>query len=254
MRNYLTFGTIDTRDYGVYISGNKRHRIPQRPYEIAQAPGHLGDLVVGGDYLRNEDILYPAFMAPVNGTYGNYATYEEAISAFRNALLSTNGYATLTDTYDTTHYRKAVFTGPVDIGTNEKLDAGNFEIFFSVKPQRYIVGGDTPVTIAADTGELIATYGRRSAPIIEVTGTGSFFFNAGQFGGARILRNASTIIIDSERKTTYYSDFAPGASNYVQLEDYAYPYINKPFGMVYPQFSAVANGCSLSIVFNWYEL
>lgn len=254
MRNYIVFGTIDTRDYGVYISGNKRNTIPQRPYEIAQIPGRMGDLITGGDYLANETLTYPAFFAPVGGTYGNYATYEEAVSAFRNALLSTNGYAKLTDTYDTTHYRKAVFTGPVAIDTNDKLDAGSFELVFSAKPQRYIVGGDTAVTVAANTSQIIATNGRRSEPIVEVTGTGTFYFNAGKMGGARIVQNTNKIVIDSERKTIYDTGFAPRAEYYVNLTDYAFPYINKPFGIVYPSFSAAANGCSLSIVFNWFEL
>lgn len=248
MRNYLVFGGIDTRDYGIYISGNKRQNIPQRPYEVAQIEGRMGDLIVGGNMLANEEIVYPAFCAPVNGAYGNYASYQAAISAFRNALLSVTGYATLTDSYDTGHYRKAVFTGPITIETTDTLEAGSFDLVFNAKPQRYIVGGDTPETVSAGSSKTVACVGKRSAPIITVTSTGKF-----SFGGntVRILENDSVVIVDSERMECYDEN---GFSENLTTKVPVFPQVNKPFTTLSTAVTISATGVDLSIVFNWYEL
>ena len=251
MRNYFVFGGIDCRDYGIYISGNKKQNIPQRPYEVVQIPGRMGDLIVGGDMLANEEIVYPAFCAPVNGAYGNYATYQEAIAAFRNAILSVTGYATLTDTYDSGHYRKAVFTGPISVETKDTLDAGSFDLVFNAKPQRYIVGGDTPVTVAAGTTKAVACAGKRSAPIITATGTGRFIISGVGGGTVRILENDDVVIVDCERQDCH--DGYGGSEN-LTTQVTTFPQINKPFVTMSTSVNVTAVGVDLSIVFNWYEI
>lgn len=256
MRNYLTFGGIDTRNYGIYISGNMRHNIPQRPYEVVQIAGRMGDLIVGGNMLANEEIVYPAFCAPVNGLYGNYATYEEAISAFRNDLLSVNGYATLTDTYDAAHYRKAVFIGPVEVETSPELKEGSFDLVFNAKPQRYLSNGGTATAVAAGGSVTVDCTKKRSAPVITVTGTGSFSIVGGDgtwLGKATITENDTVIIVDAERMECYDENGNSKNLN-VQLLNYEFPMINKPFGAMNTSAVVSATGCSLSVVFNWYEL
>lgn len=258
MRNYLVFGGIDTRDYGIYISGYRKQKIPQRPYEVVQVPGRFGDLLVGGNSMQNEEIRYPAFFAPVNGTYGLYATYEAAYSAFRRAMLRVTGYATLTDTYDTGHYRKAVFTGGVDIDTTQKLDAGSFELVFNAKPQRYVLPIALPVPVfGGEVLTLVDTNGLSSEPVINVQYTGSFTFirsNGGKSYGATIQSTPhGNVTINSELKEIY--DLAGHQLNTsVQLNRYEFPVVNMPFEQNIDNFSISATGVTLFINFNWFEL
>lgn len=258
MRNYLVFGGIDTRDYGIYISGYRKQKIPQRPYEVVQVPGRFGDLLVGGNSMSNEEIRYPAFFAPVNGTYGLYATYEAAYSAFRRAMLKVTGYATLTDTYDTGHYRKAVFTGGVDIDTTQKLDAGNFELVFNAKPQRYVLPIAPPVSVfGGEVLTVVDTNGLSSEPVINVQYTGSFTFirsNGGKSYGATIQSSPlGNLSIDSERKEIYDLE-GHQLNTSVQLNRYEFPVVNMPFEQNIDHFSISATGVTLFINFNWFEL
>lgn len=259
MRNYLVFGDIDTRDYGIYISGYRKQKIPQRPYEVVQVPGRFGDLLVGGNSMSNEEIRYPAFFAPVNGTYGLYATYEAAYSAFRRAMLRVTGYATLTDTYDTGHYRKAVFTGGVDIDTTQKLDAGSFELVFVAKPQRYVLPIALPVAVSGGGALVIVdTNGLSSEPVINVQYTGSFTFirsNGGKSYGATIQSSPlGNLTIDCERKEIYDLE-GHQLNTSVQLNRYEFPVVNMPFEQNTAQFSISATtGVTLYINFNWFEL
>ena len=258
MRNYLVFGDIDTRDYGIYVSGYRKQKIPQRPYEIVQVPGRFGDLLVGGNSMSNEEIRYPAFFAPVNGTYGLYATYEAAYSAFRRAMLKVTGYATLTDTYDAGHYRKAVFTGGVDIDTTQNLDAGSFELVFNAKPQRYVLPIAPPVSVfGGEVLTLVDTNGLSSEPVINVQYTGSFTFirsNGGKSYGATIQSTPlGKLTIDSERKEIYDLE-GHQLNTSVQLNRYEFPVVNMPFEQNIDQFSISATGVTLFINFNWFEL
>lgn len=255
MRNYLVFGDIDTRDYGIYISGYRKQKIPQRPYEVVQVPGRFGDLLVGGNSMSNEEIRYPAFFAPVNGTYGLYATYEAAYSAFRRAMLRVTGYAQLTDTYDTGHYRKAVFTGGVDIDTTQKLDAGSFELVFNAKPQRYVLPIALPVPVFGDA--LVDTNGLSSEPQINIQYTGSFTFiesNGGKSYGATIRSSPlGHLTIDCERKAIYDLE-GHQLNTSVQLNRYEFPVVNMPFEQNTANFLISATGVTLYINFNWFEL
>lgn len=259
MRNYLVFGGIDTRDYGIYISGYRKQKIPQRPYEVVQVPGRFGDLLVGGNSMQNEEIRYPAFFAPVNGTYGLYATYEAAYSAFRRAMLRVTGYAQLTDTYDTGHYRKAVFTGGVDIDTTQKLDAGSFELVFNAKPQRYVLPIALPVPVfGGEVLTVVDTNGLSSEPVINVQYTGSFTFirsNGGKSYGATIQSTPhGNVTINSELKEIYDLE-GQQLNTSVQLDRYEYPVVNMPFEQNTAQFSIMATtGVTLYINFNWFEL
>ena len=254
MRNTFTFNGISSATFGMYISGNGCIGIPQRPYEFTSVPGRMGDLITGGNSLSNEIITYPAFIAPVNGSYGNYATYEAAFSAIRNAFLSVNGYATLTDTYDTAHYRKACFAGPIEPDTSANLESGTFDIPFNCKPQRFLTNGATKYTISAGSSQTFNCTGKRSAPIIKVTGGPGYFYltyGSGASGGRTTIGVATTgTIIDFERKECYDEN---GNSQNLSVST-GFEEINKPFDEMETSVKITAVSVDLEVTFNWYEL
>ena len=142
MRNTLQFGTVQSEDYGVYISGMGVYDAPSREYKAVSVPGRNGDLIISGDKYKNTKVTYPAFIC---------SDFKKNIAAFRNALLTVNGYARLFDTYHQEEFRVAYYEDAVKVDARKQHDAGEFDITFNCKPQRYLYEGEEFVSL--DSGD-----------------------------------------------------------------------------------------------------
>ena len=134
MREYFILNGVDSRDYGVYISGQGTFSAPQKAYTFYNVPGRNGALLGNEHRMENINVSYEAFI---------YADFDNNLAAFRSFLLSLNGYATLTDSYHPDEFRMAVYTGPFEPKVTRMNDAGSFTITFSCKPQRFLYSGET---------------------------------------------------------------------------------------------------------------
>lgn len=133
MRNYFTFGDIDSRDFGVYISGSGTYNAPVKAYSAISVPGRSGDLLIDEKRYENIEVTYPAFI---------YRDFKENLAKLRSALLAVNGYARLEDTYHTDEFRLGYFQGGIEVDALPTNDAGKFNITFNCKPQRFLTGGE----------------------------------------------------------------------------------------------------------------
>jgi len=136
MYNYFTFGTIVSKNYGVYISGSEVFNAPEREFELIHIPGRDGDLIGIERRLPNIELTYPAFI---------FNSFQSQIAQFRNLMLAVSKYTKLSDSYHSGEYRMAVPVGGVLVDPTRSLHAGKFDIRFSCKPQRYLDSGDTPI-------------------------------------------------------------------------------------------------------------
>lgn len=143
MRNYFTFGQYDSRDFEIYISGSGTYNSPKRVYNTYTVPGRNGDLIGKSDRLENVSLTYPAF---------SYANFDRNIAALRSALLSTRGYARLWDSYHPDEFRMAYFAGPLTVKARDQLDAGEYDLKFDCKPQRFLTSGETVATYPPGIG------------------------------------------------------------------------------------------------------
>lgn len=134
MRNYFIFDGKDSRDFGVYISGQGTFKAPARSYDAIQIPGRNGALLGIGSRLENVELTYPAFI---------YSNFKTNLAALRAYLLSHTGYFKLSDSYHPDEYRLAYFTGPLEPDVTSANNAGEFNITFVCKPQRFLNSGDT---------------------------------------------------------------------------------------------------------------
>lgn len=134
MRNYFILNGVDSRDFGVYISGQGTYSAPQKAYTFYNVPGRNGAILGNENRLENINVSYEAFI---------YADFDNNIANFRTFLLSLNGYQKLSDSYHPDEYRYAVYQGPFEPKVTKVNDAGSFVITFSCKPQRYLTSGDT---------------------------------------------------------------------------------------------------------------
>lgn len=163
MRNYFIYAGEDSRDYGVYISGSGTYNSPAREYQNISIPGRDGDLLSTETRLENVGLTYPAFI---------YDNTRQNLAAFRSFLLSVVGYGRLIDTYHPDEYRMAVFKGVLNVEMLPALQAGEFNITFDCKPQRYLLTGETPVAVSS-SDSLTNPTPFSARPVIRVSGAGT---------------------------------------------------------------------------------
>lgn len=137
----LVFDGEDSRNYGVYITGEAVYNAPERDVEMISIPGRNGSFALDKGRFQNIEVSYPA------GIFANTeADFAQGISDFRNFFCSRNGYVRLTDDYNPNEYRMAVYKSGLDVSPAQ-LKAGEFKIVFDCKPQRYLTSGEEPITI-----------------------------------------------------------------------------------------------------------
>lgn len=166
----LIFDGEDSRDYGVYITGQAVFNAPEREVEMITIPARNGLFALDQGRFENIEVTYPA------GIFADSdADFAQAISDFRNFLCSRKGYCRLTDDYNPDEYRMAIYKSGLEV-TPTQLKAGTFDITFDCMPQRFLTSGETAVTIAS--GDTITNPTLfESSPLLETLGAGDITIN-----------------------------------------------------------------------------
>lgn len=163
----LTFDGESSRDYGVYISGSGVYNSPERDVEMITIPYRNGAFVQDNGRFNNIEITYPA------GVYADTEEdFAEAVSNFRNFLSSKVGYCRLEDEYNPDEYRLAVYKSGLEV-TPKMLKAGEFNIVFECKPQRFLKSGEVRTEKTSSSFTLTNPTPFESKPLLELYGTGS---------------------------------------------------------------------------------
>lgn len=166
----LTFDSANSGTYGVYITGEAVYNAPERDVEMIEIPGRNGAFALDRGRFQNIEVSYPA------GIFADDETdFAQAISDFRNLLCSKKGYCKLTDDYNDGEYRMAVYKSGLEV-TPAQLRAGEFEIVFECKPQRFLVSGEDKITVTSGDDVNNPTL-FDAKPLIEATGYGTMNIN-----------------------------------------------------------------------------
>lgn len=164
------FDGIDSKGYGVYISGSGVYNAPERDIEVIEIHGRNGAYILDNGRFRNITLTYPA------GMFGdNEGAFADGIRRLRNALASRKGYCKLIDEYNPLEYRMAVYRGGLDVdptAINGSNTAAQFDIVFECKPQRFLIDGDQPVKMT-NGGTITNPTLFDSKPLLLVRGYGS---------------------------------------------------------------------------------
>lgn len=166
----LSFDNVSSRTYGVYITGQAVYNAPTRDVEMVSIPGRNGAFALDKGRFENIEVSYPAGIFADNET-----DFAEAISDFRNFLCSRNGYVRLTDEYNPDEYRMAIYKSGLEVSPAQ-LKAGEFNIVFDCKPQRWLTSGETAVTVS-NNGTLTNPTLFDSSPLLHVYGRGDISIN-----------------------------------------------------------------------------
>lgn len=142
----FTFDGIESLTYGVGITGEAVYNAPTRDVEMFSIPGRNGEYALDHGRFNNIEVTYPA-------GYGdsNQSDFATNMINFRNALASRVGYCRLTDEYNPDEYRLAVYKSGLDVSPTHYSRAGQFDITFDCKPQRFLTSGETAVSKARNS-------------------------------------------------------------------------------------------------------
>lgn len=220
-QGYFKFGGIDSREFGVYITGEHAYDAAKKRDSEVVIPGRSGTLTLNErDTWDDIDLVYPAFIA---------RDYNENLQGLRNALSSLHGKQVLTDCYHPDEYMLAKYIDGLDAKTAPLAVAGSFDIRFRRDPRRFLYEGqnalmlweyetltddeDVDLTDEADqellggttqvtSATLINPTPMASSPLIIVTGPGAV-----QLGEQTItvtgIDNGQTIYIDCDMMDAY---------------------------------------------------
>lgn len=166
----LIFDGESSRDYGVYITGQAVYNAPEREVEMISIPGRNGQFALDMGRFENIEVTYPAGIFADNET-----DFAQALSNFRNLLCSRKGYVRLQDEYNPNEYRMAIYKSGLEVEPFQ-LRAGQFEIVFDCKPQRYLTSGEAEVSVSS--GDTLTNPTQfEASPLLKVRGHGNIGFN-----------------------------------------------------------------------------
>lgn len=233
MRKTLSFANKNLILYGVYISGSGVFNSPVKAYDPIQIPGRDGDILGREKRLEDIEVTYPAFI---------YTNFKQNISDLRNYLLSKDGYQKITDTYHPDEYRMGYYAGGLEVEPTAPLDAGNFELRFMCKPQRYLTSGNT-ATIIRNSGFIDNPTMFYSKPLLLIYGTGSVQINDVTI--TVTYSNTEYTEVDCELMSAYYG---PDSKNqFIELSGTDFPTLKPGYN------SITTTGISLvEITPRWY--
>lgn len=161
----FTFDSEDSKDYGIYITGEAVFNAPERDVELISIPGRNGSLALDRGRFNNIVVSYPA------GFYGDTEEdFADAASALRNMLASRPGYCRLEDDYNPDEYRLALYRSGLEISPAD-LKSGTTEITFECQPQRFLKSGETAIEVE-DGDTLTNPTLFESRPMLQVWGHG----------------------------------------------------------------------------------
>lgn len=166
----LRFGEIDTRGFDVFISGDAVFDSPDRDIEMVEIPGRNGSFALDKGRFANIEVTYPAGIGEMNAS-----SFKRKIEGLRNALASQRGYQRLEDDYNGEEYRMAIYKGGLEVSP-ASLKAGQFDIVFDCKPQRFLKSGDIESNITS--GDTITNPTLfESHPLLKIEGYGNININ-----------------------------------------------------------------------------
>lgn len=170
----LTFDNVNSLDYGVHINGEGVYNAPERDVEMIAIPGRNGEYALDHGRFNNIEVTYPAGIGEMS-----QADFADKISAFRNALASRRGYYRLEDGYHPDEFRMGVYKSGLEASPVMYNRAGEFDLVFNCKPQRFLKSGEQRTEFTQD-GTINNPTLFESKPLLELYGYGTLNVNGSQ--------------------------------------------------------------------------
>jgi phage-related protein len=216
----MTIDGKSSKDFCMYISGGGTYLSPEKKYDTVDIPGRNGTLFLYTDAYNNVEVTYEAFIAKNEGE----REVDVNLRNLRSFLLSRNGYFRIEDTYHPDEYRIGVYNQAIEPEMLDSLEAAQFTLTFSCKPQRFLKKYDQFPVVISTSGTVFnnETY-FIAKPLIRAYGTGWF-----QIGSKRITINSANSYtdIDCELQEAYKDTLATNCNGNITLTNSEFPYLS----------------------------
>lgn len=205
----VMFNGTSSQDLHALVQTAPDYEFPEKDYNVTHVEGRNGDIVIDAGSWQN-----------VNRTYNlaidtRTVSYAEVASKLVQWLHSASGYARLEDSYEPDFYRMAMYKDSGSI-TNIYSKAGQIEVQFNCKPQRYLKSGEIADIFTESTIYRNPT-NFPSKPKITVHGSGSGQITIGNYT-ISLLNILDGMVIDSELQDTYMSN--KNCNSRVRISEY----------------------------------
>lgn len=191
--NYITFNGVASYDKGLIISGEGAFNGAELDETTQAIPGRNGTVSFWNGRWKNVEARYPALIV------GDLAATAPAV---RSWLLGQPGFLRLSDSYNPQEFRRARYIGGLDITPGFLNGNGEAELRFDCWPQRFLVSGETPQTIAASGDTLTNPTEFDALPEIVVVGSGDITMAVGGYV-LQLSGLSGSVTIDCDAETAY---------------------------------------------------
>ena len=190
----VIFNGISSKDLHIQVQTEPGYDFPEKDYEVTHVPGRNGDIVIDQGSWQNVSRKYNLAMD------AGKISYTEVASKLVQWLHSASGYARLEDSYEPDFYRMAMYKDSGSI-SNIYNKAGQIEIEFTCKPQRYFKSGEAADIFVASS-EYRNPTDFPAKPLIKIHGSGSGIVTIGAYT-VTINDILDGMVVDSEQQDTY---------------------------------------------------
>ena len=166
--NYFIYNGISSKDMGVRISSKDVYSAPKYDLKFQSIPGRDGDLISPNGRFPNTTVSYTCFIPAKS-----IQELSDKVTAVKSWLYTEpDQYHTLSDSYDTSFFRKAVFNNKLDI-SDEVSKIGVFTVNFTCHPMRFSHTGQVKTTFTASPFTLTNPYPFAAKPYLKINGRGT---------------------------------------------------------------------------------
>lgn len=180
----LTWNGISSDTIGVIVERYPNRYIPTRRFTEQAVAGRNGSVLLVDESFPNVQQSYEVYLSAESS---GLPTVAAACAAW---LCEPKGYASLTDSYDTTVTREGFLVDGFDI-ENALNKFGRCTITFSCKPQKWLASGQTSTTSLT----LVNPTKFEAKPLLKVSGVGVIDINGTEI---EVLESVSNFYIDCE--------------------------------------------------------
>ena len=166
--NYFIYNGISSKDMCVRISSKDVYSAPKYDLKFQSIPGRDGDLISPNGRFPNATVSYTCFIPAKS-----IQELSDKVTAVKCWLYTEpDRYHTLSDSYDTSFFRKAVFNNKLDI-SDEVSKIGVFTVNFTCHPMRFSHTGQVKTTFTASPFTLTNPYPFAAKPYLKINGRGT---------------------------------------------------------------------------------
>lgn len=205
----LSYGGVDSVDYGVYVIDVNDADMPRRDYTSYSIPGRSRDLHFDNGRYENIDRVYQCILHSHAGVDA-----DDIINEYLASIIRLKGYQRIEDTLHPDYYKIGEYRGETSPVFSEAKHGIRFDLAFDCDSRKYLLSGETETTLASGTRTVINPGTESAAPLLKVTGSGTI-----RFGGVTmtIASHSGTMIIDCELGDAYGSTGHENLNQYLTL-------------------------------------